>query len=47
MAITHGVKKIEAKIREENGFKQAIERIEKTLIKKREEKCLITYAAFT
>ena len=44
---TQGVKKIEAKLREESDFKQAIEIIEKTLTKKREKKYLITYAPFT
>ena len=44
VAITQGVKKVEAKFREENDFKQAIEKIEKTLTKKREKKYLITYA---
>ncbi|MDB4444371.1 hypothetical protein N9174_03440 [bacterium] len=33
-AITQGLKKIEAKLREESDFKQAIEKIEKTLPKK-------------
>ena len=44
VAITQGVKKVEAKLREESDFKQAIEKIEKILTKKREKKYLITYA---
>ena len=44
VAITQGVKKVEAKLREDSDFKQAIEKIEKTLTKKREKKYLITYA---
>ena len=44
VAITQGVKKVEAKLREESDFKQAIEEIEKMLTKKREKKHLITYA---
>ena len=44
VAITQGVKKVEAKLREESDFKKAIEKIEKKLIKKREKKYLITYA---
>ncbi len=44
VAITQGVKKVEAKFREESDFKQAIEKIEKTLTKKREKKYLINYA---
>ena len=38
VAITQGVKKVETKIREDSDFKQAIEKIEKTLTKKREKK---------
>ena len=37
VAITQGVKKVEAKVREDSEFKQAIEKIEKTLTKKREK----------
>jgi len=40
-AMTQGVKKVEAKLREESDFKQVIEKIEKPLIKKREKKCLL------
>ena len=40
VAITQGVKKVEAELREESDFKQAIEKIEKTLTKKREKKYL-------
>ena len=42
MAITHGVKKVDAKLREESDCKQSVEEIEKRLTKKREKKCLIT-----
>jgi chromosomal replication initiation ATPase DnaA len=44
VAITQGVKKVETKLREESDFKQAIEKIEKGLTKKRQKKYLITYA---
>jgi len=44
VAIIQGVKKIEAKLREESDFKQAIEKIEKRLTKNREKKYLVTYA---
>ena len=44
VAITQGVKKVEAKLREESDSKQAIEKIEKTLSTKREKKYLIAYA---
>ena len=42
--ITQGVKKVGVKLREEIDFKQAVEKIEKTLTKKREKEHLITYA---
>jgi hypothetical protein len=38
------VKKVEAKLREESDFKEAIEKIEKRLTEKRQKKYLITYA---
>jgi hypothetical protein len=44
VAITQGVKKVGAKRREESDFKQAIEKIEKTLTKNREKKYLIKQA---
>jgi REP element-mobilizing transposase RayT len=44
VAITQGVKKVETKLREESDFKQAIEKIEKGLTKKRQKKYLNTYA---
>ncbi len=44
VAITQGVKKVEAKLRGESDFRQAIEKIEKRLTKKRQKKYLITYA---
>ena len=44
VAITQGVKKVEAKLKEESDFKEAIEKIEKRLTKKRQKKYLITYA---
>jgi REP element-mobilizing transposase RayT len=44
VAITQGVKKVETKLREDGEFKQAIEKIEKRLTKKRQKKYLITYA---
>ena len=42
--ITQGVKKVGVKLREESDFKQAVEKIEKTLTKKRNKKYLIPYA---
>ena len=45
VAIKQGVKKVEAKLREESDFKQAIEKIEKTQTKERVKKDLITYAS--
>jgi hypothetical protein len=44
VAITQGVNKVEAKLREESDFKEAIEKIEKRLTEKRQKKYLITYA---
>ena len=38
--ITQGVKKVGAKLREESDFKQAVEKIERTLTKKRDKKIL-------
>lgn len=44
VAITQGIKKVEEKLRHENDFQQAIDKIEKMLTKKRKKKYLITYA---
>lgn len=44
VAITQGIKKVEEKLRHENDFQQAIDKIEKILTKKRKKKYLITYA---
>ena len=46
VAITQGMKKVEAKLREESDFKKAVEKIEKRLTKNK-KKYLITYAPFT
>ncbi|MEE8300615.1 MAG: hypothetical protein V3R28_04865 [Desulfatiglandales bacterium] len=43
VAITQGIRKVEEKLRHENDFQQAIEKIEKMLTKKRKKKYLITY----
>jgi len=44
VAITQGIKKVEEKLRHENDFQQAIEKIERMLTKKRKKKYLVTYA---
>ena len=44
MAVTQGINKVEQRLRHENDFQQAIEKIEKMLTKKRKKKYLITYA---
>jgi hypothetical protein len=43
VAVTQGINKVEQRLRHENGFQQALEKIEKVLTKKRKKKylCLV------